>query len=171
MTRSVRLKNLSLAVSLLLLALALTASASHAQAPRGPAFLAQHYDISATLDPGGQSIQAIAKVDFVSNQVSGGIRVELNQNLDLKEVKTADGKTLNFERDSVNTLFVTVFLQSLTHVQLRGPARESRQQSHPWFENRRDQQGRHIPSTASAVVPADKLPREPLQCRVPSQRA
>jgi tetratricopeptide (TPR) repeat protein len=90
--------------------LVLLGSAARAQAPRGPAFLAQHYDISATLDPGGQSIQAIAKVDFVSNQVSGGIRVELNQNLDLKEVKTADGKTLNFERDSVNTLFVTVFL-------------------------------------------------------------
>jgi len=81
-----------------------------AQGPRGPAFTAQHYDISATLDPGGQSLQAIAKVDFIANEVSGGIRVELNQNLDLKDVKTVDGKTLNFERDSGNTLVVTVFL-------------------------------------------------------------
>ena len=81
-----------------------------AQAPRGPAFTAQHYDISATLDPAGQSLSAIAKVDFIANEVSGGIRVELNQNLDLKDVKTVDGKTLNFERDSGNTLVVTVFL-------------------------------------------------------------
>jgi tetratricopeptide (TPR) repeat protein len=94
----------------ILSALALTTTPAQAQAPRGPAFLAQHYDISATIDPGGQSLSAIAKVDFVANEVSGGIRVELNQNLDLKDVKTADGKTLNFERDSGNTLFVTVFL-------------------------------------------------------------
>ncbi len=94
----------------ILSALALTTTPARAQAPRGPAFLAQHYDISATIDPGGQSLSAIAKVDFVANEVSGGIRIELNQNLDLKDVKTADGKTLNFERDSGNTLFVTVFL-------------------------------------------------------------
>jgi Peptidase family M1 domain/TPR repeat len=112
MTRSVRLKKLRLSVPFLLLApaLAIFAATAHAQAPRGPAFTAEHYDISATLDPGGQSLAAIAKVDFVANEVSGGIRVELNQNLDLKDVKTPDGKTLNFERDSGNTLFVTVFL-------------------------------------------------------------
>ncbi|MBV9885997.1 MAG: hypothetical protein JO119_05565, partial [Acidobacteria bacterium] len=110
MTQSVRPRKFRFGVPLLLLAFALCATVSHAQAPRGPAFTAQHYDISATLDPGGQSISAIAKVDFVANEVSGGIRVELNQNLDLKDVKTPDGKTLNFERDSGNTLFVTVFL-------------------------------------------------------------
>ena len=112
MTRCVSLKKLRTAVPLFLLALAFCAapSALNAQAPRGPDFTATHYDISATLDPGAQSIAAIAKIDFVANEVSGGIRVELNQNLDLKDVKTNDGKTLNFERDSGNTLFVTVFL-------------------------------------------------------------
>ena len=44
------------------------------------------------LEPGGQSLSAIAKVDFVANEVSGGIRVELNQNLDLKDVKTPTAK-------------------------------------------------------------------------------
>ena len=94
----------------LALAICLSAPAQLNAQVRGPAFTAQHYDISATLDPAGQSLQAIAKVDFIANEVSGGIRVELNQNLDLKDVKTVDGKTLNFERDSGNTLVVTVFL-------------------------------------------------------------
>jgi len=99
-----------LTVLAMLFVLSTAPAPARAQVPRAPAFVAQHYDISVTLDPGGQSLSALAKVDFVANEVSGGIRVELNQNLDLKDVKTADGKTLNFERDSTNTLFVTVFL-------------------------------------------------------------
>jgi aminopeptidase N len=95
-----------------LLALAFWATPLIAQVPRPPSFLAEHYDISATLDPGGQSISATAKIDFKAQEVSGSVRVELHQNLDVKDVKTADGKTLNFERDSGNPLFITVLLPS-----------------------------------------------------------
>ena len=83
-----------------------------AQTPRPPAFLAQHYDVTATLDPVAQSLSAVAKVEFKAQEVSGGVRVELHQNLDVKDVKTADGKTLSFERDSGNPLFLTVLLPS-----------------------------------------------------------
>jgi aminopeptidase N len=101
----------SLAFALtLLLALTFSASPLNAQVPRPPSFLAERYDISATLDPAGQSISAVAKIDFKAQEVSGAVRVELHQNLDVKEVKTADGKSLSFERDSVTPLFLTVTL-------------------------------------------------------------
>jgi hypothetical protein len=92
--------------------LACSAAPAIAQAPRTPAFLAEHYDVSATLDAIGQSISAVAKVEFKSQEVSGGVRVELHPNLDVKEVKTADGKSLGFERDNQNPLFLTVTLPS-----------------------------------------------------------
>jgi hypothetical protein len=92
--------------------LACSAAPVIAQAPRTPAFLAERYDVSATLDAIGQSISAVAKVEFKSQEVSGGVRVELHPNLDVKEVKTADGKSLGFERDNQNPLFLTVTLPS-----------------------------------------------------------
>jgi tetratricopeptide (TPR) repeat protein len=94
------------------LILACSAAPLMAQTPRPPAFLAEHYDITATLDPIGQSLSAVAKVDFRAREVSGGVRVELHQNLDVKDVKGADGKSLSFERDSQNLLFGTVTLPS-----------------------------------------------------------
>jgi Peptidase family M1 domain/TPR repeat len=93
-----------------ILLLLCSAAPMMAQTQRGPAFLADHYDISATLDPVGQSISAVAKIDFKALDVSGGVRVELHPNLDVKEVKTADGKSLSFERDSSSPLFLTVTL-------------------------------------------------------------
>jgi aminopeptidase N len=92
--------------------LACCATPSLAQVPRPPAFLAEHYDVSATLDPVAQSLSAVAKVEFKAQEVSGGVRVELHQNLDVRDVKSADGKSLSFERDSGNTLFITVLLPS-----------------------------------------------------------
>jgi tetratricopeptide (TPR) repeat protein len=92
--------------------LACCAAPAMAQAPRPPAFLAEHYDVSATLDPIGQTISAVAKVDFKAREVSSGVRVELHQNLDVKDVKGPDGKTLTFERDNQNPLFGTVTLPS-----------------------------------------------------------
>jgi hypothetical protein len=82
----------------------------HAQAPRPAAFLAEHYDVSASLDAIGQSISATAKVDFKAVEASSSVRVELHPNLIVKEVKGADGKPLAFERDSQNSLFVVVQL-------------------------------------------------------------
>ena len=90
--------------------LAFGASTLQAQVARPPAFLAEHYDVSATLDPINQSISAVAKIDFKAQEVSGGVRVELHPNLDVKEVKGENGKTLTFERDNQNGLFGTVLL-------------------------------------------------------------
>jgi aminopeptidase N len=89
-----------------------SAAPSFAQTPRPPSFLAQHYDVTATLDPIAQSLSAVAKVEFKAQEVSGGVRVELHPNLDVRDVKSADGKSLSFERDSGNTLFLTVLLPS-----------------------------------------------------------
>ncbi|HEY2460662.1 MAG TPA: M1 family aminopeptidase [Candidatus Acidoferrum sp.] len=85
---------------------------ARAQAPQSLPFLAEHYDVSATLDPIGQTISAVAKVDFRAQEVSSTIRVELHQNLDLKEVKAADGKALSFVRDNQNPLAVMVTLSA-----------------------------------------------------------
>jgi tetratricopeptide (TPR) repeat protein len=95
---------------LLVVTLACAASPLHAQAPRPLGFLADHYDIAATLDSTHQSISAIAKIDFRATDVSGSIRVELHPNLVVSDVKTADGKSVGFGRDSMNPLYVLVTL-------------------------------------------------------------
>ena len=96
--------------ALLLVALACTASPLRAQAPRAVGFLAERYDVSATLDSTHQAITAVAKIDFRANDVSGNIRVELHPNLLVSDVKTADGKSIGFGRDSMNPLYVLVTL-------------------------------------------------------------
>ncbi|MGH9675790.1 MAG: M1 family aminopeptidase, partial [Candidatus Acidiferrum sp.] len=68
------------------------------------------YDVSATLDTIGQTISAVAKVDFRALEASGNVRVELHPNLEVKEVRTAEGKTLTFERDAQNPMIVSVQL-------------------------------------------------------------
>jgi tetratricopeptide (TPR) repeat protein len=83
-----------------------------AQAPRPATFLAEHYDVSATLDAIGQSLSATAKIDFKAVEASSSVRVELHPNLIVKEVKGADGKPLTFERDNQNPLIVIVQLPS-----------------------------------------------------------
>jgi tetratricopeptide (TPR) repeat protein len=98
-------------ISILALIFALCATAPlRAQAPRSPNFLAEHYDVSATLDGIGQSISAVVKIDFKAVEASSSVRVELHPNLVVKEVKGADGKPLNFERDNQNPLMVIVQL-------------------------------------------------------------
>jgi hypothetical protein len=94
-----------------LLALVCAAPAPlRAQAPRPSNFLAEHYDVSATIDTGGQSLSAVAKVDFRPAEASSNVRVELHPNLELREVKGADGKPLTFQRDNENHLFVQISL-------------------------------------------------------------
>jgi aminopeptidase N len=75
-------------------------------------FLAEHYDISASLDPAGQSLSAVAKVDFRATEVSSIVRVELHPNLNVSEIKSSAGKALNFERDNLNPLLLNVNLPS-----------------------------------------------------------
>src|ERR1700675_1081276 len=105
-------------VALLVVALACAASPLRAQAPRPVGFLADSYDTSATLDSTHQSISATAKIDFRATDVSANIRVELHPNLIVSEVKTAEGKSLGFGRDSMNPLYVLVTLP--TPVATRG---------------------------------------------------
>ena len=100
--------------SLVALTIALLAGGqvARAQSPPPVAFVAENYDVSATLDTIRQSLTATAKVDLKALEVSGNVRVELHPNLEVKEVKTADGKTLTFERDHQNPLFVIVTVPS-----------------------------------------------------------
>jgi len=93
-----------------LIFLSCVAAPLQAQAPRPANFLAEHYDVSASLDAIGQSISATAKIDFKAVEASSSVRVELHPNLIVKEVKGADGKPLTFERDSQNALMVVVQL-------------------------------------------------------------
>src|SRR5882672_8481267 len=95
-----------------LLVLGLGAAPLRAQVPTPSNFLAQHYEVSATLDSIGQSISAIAKIDFKATEASSSVRVELHPNLVVKEVKGADGKPLSFLRDNQNPLFVIVQLST-----------------------------------------------------------
>jgi len=61
-----------------------------AQAPRSSSFLADHYDVTATLDPITQSLSAVAKVEFKAQEVSSAVRVELHSNLNVTEVRSAE---------------------------------------------------------------------------------
>jgi len=96
----------------LVLAIVLVATvyASPAQESHGPNFLAQHYEISAYLDTSGQTINSIAKVEFRAQDVSQVVRVELHQNLEVREVKGPDGKQLSFQRDNDDPLSLTITL-------------------------------------------------------------
>src|SRR5467141_1721443 len=93
-----------------LIFLSCAAAPLQAQSPRPENFLAEHYDVSASLDAIGQSISATAKIDFKAVEASSSVRVELHQNLTVKEVKGAEGKSLTFERDNQNPLIVVVQL-------------------------------------------------------------
>src|SRR5260221_2926385 len=86
--------------------------ASPAQDVAKMPFLAEHYDIAATLDPASQSISAVARVDFRATDVSSIVRVELHPNLNVTEIKTSAGKALNYERDNLNPLLLNVNLPS-----------------------------------------------------------
>ncbi|MGC2230593.1 MAG: hypothetical protein WBA09_03750, partial [Candidatus Acidiferrum sp.] len=81
-----------------------------AQVPQQVGFLADHYDVSATLDSTRQSISAVAKIEFTATTVTGNLRVELHPNLIVSSVTTADGRSIGFGRDSMNPLYVLVTL-------------------------------------------------------------
>ena len=95
---------------LALIFLSSLAAPLRAQVPQPPNFLAEHYDVSATLDTIGQSIFATAKIDFKAIEASSTIRVELHPNLVVKEIKGLDGKPLAFERDNQNSLILIAHL-------------------------------------------------------------
>jgi len=94
----------------MLLLLACCGGAAYAQVPRAPGFLAEKYEVSAYLDTSAQTINAIAKIDFRAQDVSTTVHVQLHENLDVKDVKNAEGKSLTFQRDNDNPLYLTVTL-------------------------------------------------------------
>src|SRR5215471_449763 len=73
-------------------------------------FLAERYDVAATIEPASQSLSAVAKVDFRARDASSIVRVELHANLNVSSVKDAAGRSVNFDRDQLNPLLLTVNL-------------------------------------------------------------
>jgi hypothetical protein len=90
--------------------LAIFSSPSAAQESRGPSFLAENYELSAYLDTAGQTINSIVKVEFRAQDVSQIVRVELHENLEVREVKGPDGKALSFQREPENPMYLSVTL-------------------------------------------------------------
>jgi hypothetical protein len=90
--------------------LAIFSSPLAAQESRGPNFLAENYELSAYLDTAGQTINSIVKVEFRALDVSQIVRVELHENLEVREVKGPDGKPLSFQREPDNPLYLSVTL-------------------------------------------------------------
>ena len=85
-------------------------SRAQAQPKAGPIFLAENYDVSATLDAGAQAISAVAKVQFRATSASGIVRFELHPNLNITDVKSEQGASLKAERESTGPLDVRVQL-------------------------------------------------------------
>ncbi len=76
------------------------ATEAQVQLQARPSFLAENYDVSATLDAGGQTINAVAKVRFRALEASGVIRVELHPNLNISDVRSEQGASVKFDRDA-----------------------------------------------------------------------
>lgn len=85
-------------------------AAAQAQSPRAFPFQATNYNIEVILHPEDQTIAAQAKVDFVANQVSKTVAVELHPDLKINSIRIPGGKPLEFERDKTYPLMLTVGL-------------------------------------------------------------
>ena len=96
---------------LVLLALSLLMAITvPAQSPRRFPFRADHYDVQVLLHPEDQTISGLARVDFIANEVSRTVVVELHQDLKLNLIRIPGGKPLEFERDRTYPLLLTVGL-------------------------------------------------------------
>ncbi|MGB7436518.1 MAG: M1 family aminopeptidase [Candidatus Acidiferrum sp.] len=117
----------ALRAPVILMLASLCVGTSYAQAPQapiqqspaqqgavqqGPSFLADKYEVSAYVDTVAQGINAVAKVEFRSQEVSQLVRVELHENLEIREIKGPDGKTLQFQREPQNPMYVEITLAS-----------------------------------------------------------
>lgn len=79
---------------------------------QGPSFLADKYEVSAYLDTVAQGVNVVATIEFRAREVSQNLRVELHPNLEVREVKTQDGKAVPFQREAVNPLYLLMTLPS-----------------------------------------------------------
>ena len=81
-----------------------------AQGPHGFPFRAINYDVEVILHPDDQNITATVKADFVAEQVSRTVVVELHPDLKIATVHEPNGKPLEFSRDTNYPLLITVGL-------------------------------------------------------------
>jgi peptidase M1-like protein/tetratricopeptide repeat protein len=81
-----------------------------AQAPHGFPFRATNYDVEVILHPDDQNITATVKADFVAEQVSRTVVVELHPDLKIATVHEPNGKPLEFSRDTNYPLLITIGL-------------------------------------------------------------
>src|SRR6201981_4239240 len=91
---------------LLTVSLALAFSAL-AQAPHGLPFRATNYEVEVILHPDDQNITATVKADFVAEQVSKTVVVELHPDLKIATVHEPNGKPAEFHRDTDYPLMMT----------------------------------------------------------------
>lgn len=83
--------------------------ASAQQAPPGTPFHASHYEVNATLNPAKQMLTATVQADFVADQASSTLQVELNPNLKIDSIQM-NGQPLQFSRVADTPLDVTISL-------------------------------------------------------------
>jgi len=98
-------------VSLLVVSLAVSFPAlAQTQAPHSFPFRATNYDVEVILHPDDQNITATVKADFVAEQVSKTVVVELHPDLKIATVHEPNGKPLEFSRDTNYPLLVNIGL-------------------------------------------------------------
>src|ERR1700720_4160224 len=73
-------------------------------------FRATNYEIRASLDAVGRALTAQAKVDFLANEPSRVVDVELSQMLRVNGIRDAAGKPLTYDRDENTPLKVHITL-------------------------------------------------------------
>jgi aminopeptidase N len=83
---------------------------ANAQAPHTGPFRANNYEVEVLLHPEDQTISALARVEFIAQEVSRTVVVELHQDLKINKVSVPGGRPLEFERDNNNPLLLTVGL-------------------------------------------------------------
>ena len=81
-----------------------------AQAPHSFPFRATNYEVEVILHPDDQNITATVKADFVAEQVSKTVVVELHPDLRIATVHEPGGKPLEFSRDTNYPLLITIGL-------------------------------------------------------------
>src|SRR5580693_1439235 len=82
-----------------------------AQTPQGFPFRATYYEVEVLLHPDDQTISGQAKVEFIAQQASRTVVVELHQDLKINSVSVfGAGKPLEYERDNTYPMRLTIGL-------------------------------------------------------------
>ncbi len=81
-----------------------------AQGNREYPFRATNYEVQVLLHPDDQTISGLAKVEFTAQQASRTVVVQLHQDLKVNKVNVPGGKPLEFERDNLDPMRLTIGL-------------------------------------------------------------